>query len=391
MSTALRWSLGAVAVLVVGLVAASVAPASAHDRSRPPGFRHDLVRSANAGVPKGRIRLVKIAPVDTATAMAVREGDDTIYVAEQEGRVVAVRDGEIADEPVLDLRERVTAGGEQGLLGFTFSPDGDHMYVHFTNEDGNTQVEEYAVDDGPDGLARVDRSSRRDLVQIRDRESNHNGGQLAFGPDGRLYLGMGDGGGAGDQGVGHAPGGNAQSDDTPLGKILIVDTEEGGVEICDKGLRNPWRFSFDRETGDLWIGDVGQNEWEEITRLPADEACGHNLGWNVFEGREQFRPGQIDDHVEPVVVLSHDDGNCSVIGGYVYRGRAIPELEGWYVFSDYCNGAIRALRVDEDGKLARRVRLGASVDSPSSFGEDADGELYVLSQSDGLFKIEPPS
>ncbi len=334
-----------------------------------------------------RVRLVEIADVDTPTAIAFRDDDETIYVAEQEGRVVAVRDGEVDDEPFLDIADRVTAGGEQGLLGLTFSPDGDRLYVHFTNDDGDARVVEYEVVTGDDGTASVDETSGRVLLRIRDREPNHNGGQLAFGPDGALYLGMGDGGGGGDQGVGHASGGNAQSSDTLLGKILIIDVDEGGAEICDLGLRNPWRFSFDRDTGDLWIGDVGQSEWEEIDRVPGDEPCGHNFGWNVFEGDERYRPGQIDDAVEPVAVLSHDDGNCSVIGGYVYRGTEIPALEGWYVFTDYCDGRLRALRVD-DGGAVERTRLGATADEPSSFGEDADGELYVLSQSDGLLRLE---
>jgi glucose/arabinose dehydrogenase len=317
--------------------------------------------------------------------MAFRNGDDTIYVAEQEGRVVAVRDGAIVDEPVLDLTERVTAGGEQGLLGLVFSPDGDTMYVHFTNVDGNTRVEAYDVESGDAGPATVDVDSRRVLLRIRDRESNHNGGQLAFGPDDRLYLGMGDGGGVGDQGIGHAPGGNAQSTDTLLGKIHVVNTNKGGAKICDLGLRNPWRFSFDRDTGDLWIGDVGQNELEEINRLPADEPCGHNLGWNIFEGDVEYRGGQIDEAVEPVAVLSHDDGNCSVIGGYVYRGTEIPALEGLYVFTDYCNSRLRALRED-DGKY-EQITLGATASRPSSFGQDADGELYLLSLREGLLRI----
>jgi glucose/arabinose dehydrogenase len=338
-----------------------------------------------------RVRLVEVAPVDTPTAMAFREGDDTIYVAEQEGRVVAVRDDAVLDEPVLNLTERVTAGGEQGLLGLVFSPDGDTMFVHFTNSDGNTRVESYAVEGNDGGPVTVDLDSRRVLVKIRDHEGNHNGGQLAFGPDGRLYLGMGDGGGAGDKGVGHAPEGNGQSTDTLLGKILRVNTQKGGASICDLGLRNPWRFSFDKENGDLWIADVGQNAYEEITRLPGDEPCGHNLGWNVYEGNEQYRAGEVDDHVEPVAVLSHDDGNCSVIGGYVYRGTEVPALEGLYVFTDYCNGRVRALRPTGDDDEYEQLSLGATADEPSSFGDGPDGELYLLSQSDGLFRIEAPT
>jgi glucose/arabinose dehydrogenase len=333
-----------------------------------------------------RVRATEIADIDSPTAMAVRDGDDTLYVAEQDGRVVAVRGGSVVDEPLLDLRDRVRAGGEQGLLGLTFSPDGDRLYVHFTNRDGDTRVEEHEITGEGDDAA-VAARSRRVLLRIEDHESNHNGGQLAFGPDDRLYLGMGDGGGAGDKGVGHAPEGNGQSTDTLLGKILVVDTEEGGAEICDLGLRNPWRFSFDRDGGDLWIADVGQSAFEEINRVPGDEPCGHNFGWNVYEGDEQYRAGRVDDAVEPVATLSHDDGYCSVIGGDVYRGAEIPALEGWYVFSDYCNGDLRALRV-RDGET-EIVRLGPELDSPVSFGEDVGGELYVLSQSRGLFRLGP--
>ena len=335
----------------------------------------------------GRVRLVKVAEVDTPTAMAFRPDDSTIYVAEQEGRVVAVRDGVVLDEPVLDIRRRVTAGGEQGLLGIAFAPDGNHLYVHFTNTDGNTRVEEHPLLVGEDGELTAASKDRRVVLRIRDREGNHNGGQLAFGPDGELYLGMGDGGGAGDQGVGHARGGNAQSQDTLLGKIVRIDITKGSGEICGLGLRNPWRFSFDRATGDLWIGDVGQNAWEEIDRLEYPDICDNNLGWNVFEGREQYRAAQIDDAVEPVAVLSHDDGYCALIGGYVYRGTEIPQLEGWYVFTDNCDGRLRALRVDPDGSV-ERARLGAVADEPASFGEDNQGELFVLSQTDGVLRIE---
>jgi glucose/arabinose dehydrogenase len=319
--------------------------------------------------------------------MALRPGDPSIYVATQGGRVVGVRDGRVQAPPVLDLTDRVLSGGEQGLLGIAFAPDGNHLYAHFTDTDGNTRVEEYPVSVSEGGALLADPAGRRPLVRIRDREYNHNGGQLAFGPDGRLYLGMGDGGGAGDQGNGHAPGGNGQSPDTLLGKILRIDLDRGGASICDLGLRNPWRFSFDRATGDLWIADVGQNSWEEIDRLAAPRICGHNLGWNVFEGRARFRDGEVPDAVAPVAVLSHEAGNCAVIGGYVYRGTAIPRLSGWYVFTDYCNGRLRALRVGPRG-ASTKLALGPTVREPSSFGEDANGELYVLSQRDGLFAIQ---
>jgi glucose/arabinose dehydrogenase len=242
------------------------------------------------------------------------------------------------------------------------------------------------------------------LLTVPQPQPNHNGGQLAFGPDGYLYLGLGDGGGADDEGRGHAPGGNAQSLGTLLGKVLRIDPTEGAgrafsipddnpfaaggglPEIYVYGLRNPWRFSFDRATGDLWIADVGQNAVEEVTRLAPEDAAGANLGWNRYEGSQRYLGDDVDDVVMPVVEASHDDGNCSITGGYVYRGREIPSLRGWYVFTDYCNGAIRAAKVRSDGRV--RVRdLGVTLPSVSSFGEDADGELYVLSQTDGVHRL----
>jgi glucose/arabinose dehydrogenase len=336
-----------------------------------------------------RVRLVHIADLDTPTTMATRAGDTTLYVAEQGGRVVAVQDGTVVDEPVLDLEHRIEAGGEQGLLGLTFSPDGNKLFVHFTNRSGNTRVEAYDVTNTPAEPAAVDRTSRRVLLKQHQPDGNHNGGQLAFGPDGSLYLGLGDGGGAGDEGDGHASGGNGQSTRTLLGKIVRVDLAGGGGEICDRGLRNPWRFSFDRETGDLWIGDVGQGEWEEVDRLPADEICGNNLGWNIFEGDTRFRSGEVLEGVPPiapVAVFSHERSFCSVIGGYVYRGAAIPALDGWYVFSDYCEGTLRALRIDGNGDVVQR-KLGATSTQIASFGEDSKGELFVLSQDRGLFHV----
>ena len=337
-----------------------------------------------------RVRLVHLADVDLPTAMATRPGDATLYVAEQAGRVVAVRDGIVADEPVLDLERRIAAGGEQGLLGLTFSPDGNHLSVHFTNRAGNTRVAAYDVTNAPGEAAAVDPVSRRVLLKVSQPDANHNGGQLVFSPAGDLYLGLGDGGGAGDEGGGHASGGNGQSSDTLLGKIVQVDLAGGGGEICDRGLRNPWRFSFDRATGDLWIGDVGQDEWEEIDRLPADAICGNNLGWNIFEGDTRFRSGNVlggAPPVAPVAVFAHERGFCAVIGGSVYRGAAIPALVGWYVFSDYCDGTLRALRINGDGDVVQR-KLGAASTQIASFGEDANGELYVLSQDRGLFRIE---
>jgi glucose/arabinose dehydrogenase len=352
------------------------------------------------------VRLEPIAQVEEPTALAARRGDPTLYVAEQAGRVVAVRDGEIAGA-VLDLRSRVTAGGEQGLLGIVFSPDGSKLYTNSTDRSGNTRIDEFDFVSMVDG-GRAEPTSRRLLLKVRQPESNHNGGQLAFGPDGYLYIGLGDGGGADDEGDGHADEGNGQSLDTLLGKILRIDPTPSGTrpytipadnpfadgggrpEIWSIGLRNPWRFSFDRETDDLWIADVGQNEWEEIDLAPAADGGGRgtNFGWPVFEASTRFRDEEpASDTVDPVLDLSHDDGFCAVTGGYVYRGTDIPALVGAYVYTDYCDGTLRWVRV-ADGKVTAKGTLGTSSDSVASLGEDSLGELYVLSQSDGLYRLD---
>ena len=270
---------------------------------------------------RGTVELVHVADVDSPTAFATRSGDAALYVAEQDGRVVAVDEGGDVST-VLDLTSRIESGGEQGLLGLVFSPLGDHLYVHFTNRGGDTRVEEYAF--GDDG---VDVSSRRRILAVRQPQPNHNGGQLVFGPDGMLYVGLGDGGGGGDRGSGHAAEGNGQSLRTLLGKILRIDPtptadtpytipadnpfveDDGRPEIWSYGLRNPWRFSFDRETGDLWIADVGQDEWEEIDFSPAAQGAGQgtNFGWNVFEAEARYRDGDTTGRaLLPLVSLSHD-------------------------------------------------------------------------------------
>ncbi|MBM3671117.1 MAG: PQQ-dependent sugar dehydrogenase [Actinobacteria bacterium] len=359
---------------------------------------------AGAGGQPGRnsVELTQVADIDDGTAIAARANDDRLYVTEQAGRVVEVSpDG--ATEVVLDVSRRVAFGGEQGLLGIAISPTGDKLYIHFTNFNGDTRVEEYRVDD-----AGVDKSSRRRLLSVRQPQANHNGGQLAFGPDGYLYLGLGDGGSGGDEGPGHADGGNGQSLDTLLGKILRIDpapsddapytipddnpfADGDRPEIWSLGLRNPWSFSFDRQTGDLWVADVGQDEWEEVSVVPGDEGAGNgtNFGWNVFEAKERYRDGETEGDAWPALLsLSHDNGNCSVIGGFVYRGEQIEALRGIYLYADYCNGTIRWVR-QSDNEVEAKGSLGVELGDISAFGEDNDGELYVLSQSDGLYRIDP--
>jgi glucose/arabinose dehydrogenase len=326
--------------------------------------------------------------------MAVRRGDGALYVAQKTGSVVAIRDGDVDPRPVVDLSGEVSQGGEQGLLGIAFSPDGARLYTNHTDLDGNTRVTEWAMEG-----RRADPASRRQVLFVEQPFTNHNGGNLAFGPDGYLYIGLGDGGSAGD------PMGNAQSLETLLGKMLRIDPRPGGgrpyriprdnpfagrvgarPEIWAFGLRNPWRYSFDRETGDLWIGDVGQNAREEIDRQRASSGGGENYGWDRLEGTEPFEGEPPRGAVPPVFDYGRDLGG-TVIGGYVYRGSRIPGLGGAYVFGDLFNPELQALRVEGDD--ARVRGLGVAVENLVSFGEDVSGELYAISLSGPMFRIAP--
>ena len=345
-----------------------------------------------------RVRLKRIANLEAPLAMAVRRGDSTLYVAEQLGRVTAIREGEVLSEPVLNISDQVTAGGEQGLLGLAFSPDGRRLYVHYTDVEGDTRVVEYTMKG-----RRADPSTKRELLFVDQPFSNHNGGQLAFGPDGYLYIALGDGGAGGD------PFGNGQSLGTLLGKVLRIDPRPRGSkpyrippdnpfvgrenarpEIWAYGLRNPWRFSFDRDRADLWIGDVGQNEREEINFQPARSDGGENYGWNLMEASLPFAA---EERASGTDLPIHEyplgrNGACSVIGGFVYRGSRIPELRGAYVFGDFCDGRLMALR-QRGGKVRERGALGPAVDQLSSFGEDGSGELYVLSLGGAAYQLVP--
>jgi glucose/arabinose dehydrogenase len=352
------------------------------------------------------LELTQVAELGGLTAFASRAGDRAVYVADQEGRVRAIRNGRLLDAPVLDIVDDVRAGGEQGLLGLAFSPDGTKLYVNYTSDDdGGHRVDEYTMS------GRVaDVSTRRNVLSFDDPQPNHNGGQLAFGPDGYLYVGMGDGGSANDEGTGHARGGNGQSLESPLGKILRIDPTPSGTaaytvppdnpfvgrddalpEIWAYGLRNPWRFSFDARTGDLWIGDVGQNEVEEVDYAPAingrDAGKGANFGWNRLEGNDELRGEAPADAVAPVATRSHDDGWRSVIGGYVYRGSKIKPLRGVYLYTDYYAGDVVGLRSDGGGAFTP-VDLGIGASDVSAFGEGPDGELYLLSQSQGVLRLD---
>ncbi len=383
------------AVVISALVVTACSGAGGDERSSAPTTTTSTTAATTttttrpADLAAARVRLTPLAAVPGAIALATRAGDPTLYVAEQTGGLVAVRDGVVGVAPVLDLTSKVTAGGERGFLGVAFSPDGTKLAVHYSGSRGQTVVEDYAVTNAPDGSAQVDPASARELFTLEQPQPNHNGGELTYGPDGQLYLGLGDGGNANDVGTGHAPEGNAQSVDTFLGKIVRIDPDDGRAVQCQRGLRNPWRFSFDRANKDLWIGDVGQAAWEEIDRINDGTACGANFGWPIKEGNHPFRSADAPGTLAPVFETSHSDGDCAIVGGYVYRGERIPDLVGSYLFSDNCNTSVRALRLGVDGTVVASRELGISANALASFGQDEDGELYVLSLTDGLFRVDP--
>ena len=324
------------------------------------------------------------------------------YIGERAGVVLDVdlTTGDAA--AVLDITEETTIDAERGLLGLAVGLDGTHLYVSYTDLDGNTRIDEYAIDD--DGS--LDEDSRRIVFSLDQPFPNHNGGHLAFGPDGMLYIGLGDGGSAGD------PLRAGQDPEQLLGSILRIDPRsfDGSAygipddnpfvgvdgarpEVWLKGVRNPWRFSFDRATGDLWIGDVGQNEIEEISLLPADAdglgaGRGANLGWNAMEGDQPFEDGiEPADHIPPVFTYRHADGGCSVTGGYVYQGR-IAELFGAYLYADYCAGELRALAT-VDGEVVDDATIAGPVEGPISFAQDPAGEVYLLTQPGPILQLVP--
>ncbi|MDX2170669.1 MAG: PQQ-dependent sugar dehydrogenase [Deltaproteobacteria bacterium] len=340
-----------------------------------------------------------------------------VFIVEQSGRIRIVKDGALLATPFLAIEPRVSCCGERGLLSVAFHPDyasNGRFFVNYTNTAGNTVIARYQVGDDPD---RADPDSEQILITIAQPFANHNGGQLAFGPDGYLYAGMGDGGLGGD------PQDNAQDDASLLGKLLRFDVDVepppyyavpptnpragDGARlglIWAKGLRNPWRFSFDRATGDLYIADVGQDRFEEIDVQPAASHGGENYGWDIFEGNACFEPAPFPtcpdqvppDFTPPLLTYGRSTG-CSITGGFVYRGCALPDLQGEYFFSDYCTAFLRTFRLvdgvvtdlrDRTAELAPHGDTGA-IATVSSFGEDAQGELYIADLGGQVFKIAP--
>lgn len=331
-------------------------------------------------------------PVDLTHA-----GDERLFIVEQRGMIWILEAGNVLETPFLDIRDRVNdSANEQGLLGLAFHPgfaENGFLFVNYTGSGGETIISRFQVSSEPD---HADPGSEFILLTIDQPFRNHNGGALKFGPDGMLYIGTGDGGSAND------PQGNGQSLDTLLGKILRLDVDSGSPytipegnpfaagdgrgEIWALGLRNPWRISFDRLTGDLYIGDVGQNQWEEIDFQPVGTPGGLNYGWNLREGEHPFESNQTQGLTDPIAEYDHGAG-CSVTGGFAVRSPSLKAWQGIYLFGDYCSGTVWGLRATP-GSIWEMTRLFDSGFRISSFGEDYQGEIYLIDHGGEILRLE---
>ena len=391
---------GAASVSETGLVT-GVAPGDVEIRATAEGVGGGLVITV---LPTGNGVGLREVAVGLAFPLYLTSppDDDRLFIVEKGGAIRLVKGGVLVATPFLVLAGRVSTGSEQGLLGLAFPPDyasSGRFVVHYTDLAGDTRVSFFRVSGDPD---RADASSEAVLLAVDQPFGNHNGGQITFGPDGFLYIGLGDGGSAGD------PDGRGQRLDDLLGSILRIDVSGGAPysvpldnpfigtagarpEIWSYGLRNPWRFSFDRATGDLYIGDVGQQRFEEVDYSPAAAGAGRglNYGWNRMEGEHCYPSAPCDRTglTLPVLEYAHASG-CSVTGGYTYRGRAIPALQGQYLYADFCRGWVRSFRAGDPSEQHEWPTLEPGSSIPS-FGEDAVGELYVLTVDGRVLKIVP--
>jgi len=340
------------------------------------------------------LQLTDVATMQAPTAGAVGP-DGVLYLSERSGTVHPLTDDGVG-EAVIDISDETTTDGERGLLGLAFAEDGSELFLSSTDLDGDTVIAAVALDD--DGTPRSD--ERRTVLTVDQPFANHNGGDIEVGPDGMLYIGLGDGGGAGD------PVEAGQDLGTLLGAMLRIDpagADPYGVpsdnpflddadardEIWVYGLRNPWRFSFDAATGELYIADVGQDAREEVNWLAASEGAGANFGWNLMEGTLEFAGEEPEDHVPPVHEYeTRGPRGCAITGGYVYRGSAIPELTGAYLYSDFCGAQLHAIVVD-GGEVVDEGDLDVGGEQIVSFAQDADGELYLLDFAGAVRRIDP--
>lgn len=390
---------GLLAVLLAGFLAVLVAGCGGDgDDETTSRATTSATPTETAGDGGGGVSLQRIGEFDQPTYIAQAPGSNDLYVVEKPGRLRIVRDGETLERPALDLSDEVSDDGEQGLLSVAFDPDFARsrlLYVYFTGSDQDQHVVEFRA--GDDGV--IEEGSRREVLRMDDFASNHNGGLLLFGPDGHLYIGTGDGGIADD------PERNGQDLGSLLGKILRIDPHPSGdrpygippdnpfvgragarPEVYSYGLRNPWRFSFDRENRALTIADVGQNSQEEVDYTQADGARGANFGWSAFEGTERFNEDQeAPGAVSPIFTYGRDKG-CSITGGYVVRDPSLPSLTGRYVYGDYCMGELRSFVPSVGGAGGDRP-LGLNVSGLSSFGEDAAGHIYATSLDGPVFRL----
>jgi glucose/arabinose dehydrogenase len=351
----------------------------------------------------GPPRLEKVGEFDQPIYVVSPPGDQRIFVVEQEGRVVEMVNGRAKEPPFIDIRDQVGCCGERGLFSIAFAPNYAEtglVYLSYTNNAGDSRVDEYRVD--PGNRDRLDAGSRRQILAIDQPFANHNGGLVAFDPTGMLMAGYGDGGAAGD------PGNRAQNLRTLLGKLLRIDPskpsgdrpygipadnpfvgrDDALPEIWAYGLRNPWRWSFDPQTKDLYVADVGQNRVEEVNFVRPAGQPGANYGWPRFEGNDEFKDVDIDDSrlVRPVFTYPNGGDNCSVTGGGVYRGR-VAALKGYYLFADYCAGVVRGFRINNSRAEGARVFEDLASSGLSSFGEDSAGEMYVTSLQGDVYRI----
>jgi len=354
-----------------------------------------------AGAPASAgLRLDRVAAgLEAPLYLTAPPGDRRLFIVEQPGRIRIVKDGRLVARPYLDLTDRVGYGGERGLLSVAFHPrfrENGQLFVDYTNRHGDTRVTRFTTDPAADT---VPRRSEQLVLGVDQPYANHNGGHILFGPDGFLWVAMGDGGSAGD------PHGNGQNTRSLLGKLLRLDVDRsppyaipagnpfadgtgGAREVWAYGLRNPWRIAFDRATGLLYIADVGQNRWEEIDVVRADTP-GVNYGWRRLEGTHCYGLTLVCTSagtMPPVLQYGHDEG-CSVIGGPVYRGRSVPALAGHYLYSDYCSGWLRSFRYEAGRAADRRTWDVPNLGPVLSFGEDAEGEVYVLTGRGDVYRI----
>ena len=349
---------------------------------------------------EGGIKLAKVGDFSEPVYVAQPPGDDRdLYVVEKGGVVKVVQDGKVRGKPFLDIGDQVSTSSEQGLLSIAFPPDYADtgvFYVDYTDTKGDSRIVEYRRSGGDPLVA--DEGSAREVLFVDQPFENHNGGLVLFGPDGDLYIGFGDGGSAGD------PQRNGQDLGTLLGKILRIDPKPSAgkpysivpgnrirpgarPEIFAYGLRNPWRFSFDRDEGSLWIGDVGQDSQEEID-VGHPEVSGANFGWSAFEGTARYNEDETAPNaIAPILTYGRDQG-CSVTGGYVVRDPNLRSLYGRYLYADYCEGQLRSFVPSDDGARDDRA-LGVEVPAVTSFGEDAAGRIYATSQDGPVYRLDP--